>query len=75
MYTNQIRASPIGGRDVSLGEVTHHSAWLSHDIIANFCMVYGIQKGGQWASVYCEMGTQQYCNSVGFASGGGAIKG
>jgi len=37
-----------------------------------YCMVYGIQQGGRWCGgVYCAMVVQQYCNRVGFATGGG----
>ena len=36
-----------------------------------YCMVYGIQKGGRWLGVYCATVVQSYCNGVGFASGGG----
>jgi len=34
-------------------------------------MVYGIQKGGREGVVYCAMGVQYYCHSVGITGGGG----
>ena len=39
-----------------------------------YCMVYGINRGGRWRGVYCAMGGQLCCNRVGFASGGGNIR-
>jgi len=33
-----------------------------------YCIVYGIQRGGRRGGVYCVMCVQWYCNSVGFDS-------
>jgi len=41
-------------------------------------MVHGMKGGaggGRWGGIYCAMGVQCYCNSLGFTGGGGAIKG
>ena len=40
-----------------------------------YCMVYSKTRRSQWAGVYCAMLVQDYCNRVGIAGGGGAIKG
>jgi len=40
-----------------------------------YFMVYGIQQGGRWGDVYWAMVVQLYCNRVGFASVGWALKG
>jgi len=34
-----------------------------------YCMVYGIPKGGRGGVVYCPIAVQSYCNRVGNAGG------
>jgi len=36
-----------------------------------YCLVYGIQKGGRGGVVYCPIAVQEHCNSVGNAGGRG----
>ena len=36
-----------------------------------YCMMYGIRRGGRWRGVYCAMAVHAYCNRVGFAGWGG----
>jgi len=37
-----------------------------------YCMVYGIYKGGRAGVVYCAVVVQKYCNRVSKVDGGGS---